>query len=145
MAGFCSEFVGDGGASVVIEANAQTVYAYFLVGGRITGDVWLFNRQQAPENAPWEHGGEPPFMNARRFALECLDAAAVTPGDFRVMFRPEDTGKKAAIYLRDRLVAIVWDGCAPGKSAFARETSPVAVAFGDVPKARQVPSREPAG
>jgi hypothetical protein len=128
MRSFCSRFSGRADTAVVIEADERVVYGYLYLDGQIEGDVWIFNRVAAPIDAPWIAGDEPPYAIPLEFSFTLRNASNIEPDDFRVVYRPDDP-TKAAIYFRNILVATLWPGARPGKSAFARKSSPVATAF----------------
>ncbi len=128
---FWTSFDNPQGYQVVIEADERVAYAYLLKDRQIVSDVWLFNRVDAPVEPEWERkDAEPPYANTRDFAIPFEDATRVVESDFRVMFNFNASPVSVGIYCRDRLLAIMVEGVAPGKSMCAATDSPVAKSMG---------------
>lgn len=68
------------GASVVVEDNGRVCYAYFRApDGQIVGDVWLYNRCEAPEELEWgRKTGGAPYANARDYIVSPMNFALPT-------------------------------------------------------------------
>lgn len=119
--------------SVVVEDDGRTAYAYFLVEGRITGDVWLFNRIPAPAEPEWRQRGPMPFANPREYVTD-LEAHPFVPGsDFGVVWLTERDRPAALVTTRGHAMAIVADGCKPGWSKSAAKDGPLALVLTDEP------------
>lgn len=118
-------FEGPNLYQVVIEIDAKAAYAYLIKSDQIVGDVWLFNVGPAPESPPWENTCEPPYANPVGYGLEAQHSWPANDEDFRVLFKQAEPFK-CAVYLRSELIAVLWEGARPGKSAFALKPSPVA-------------------
>jgi hypothetical protein len=57
------------GWSVEVEDDGRVCYAYLLsVEGQIVGDVWLYNRCDAPAEPEWTDSEKAPFANPRGFS-----------------------------------------------------------------------------
>lgn len=115
------------GDSVRVRDDGQVAYAYYLRGGEVRGQVWLYNRVPAPEDDPWEWAeAVAPFLNSARYAIadEALPLRS-EDFDFRFLFRDEVW--TAAVYVRGKRWAIVGEGTLPGWCALAREDGPLAL------------------
>lgn len=123
---FC-QFQHTDGLGVVIEGDDRAAYAYLLLDQKIVGDVWLFNRSEPPCEPEWEQDGAPPFMNSREAAIELPGADTVAEDDFRVVFSPASEHRSCAVYFRGLLIALLWPGSQPGKSAFSKVHTPAAL------------------
>lgn len=101
---------------VVVEHVNGKAHAYCYHNDLITGDVWLFNTLPG---GPADSGdiGINPANNCRFEKL----IAFPQESEFRVMNNPSND--KIGIYLKGILIAIIWDGAKPGKSAFAAQDS----------------------
>lgn len=60
----CGEF------KVTFDDNGKVAYAYLIKGQAIVGDVWLYNRCQAPDEKEWQDHGNLPFANRQGFMTE---------------------------------------------------------------------------
>ena len=59
----CNEY------SIVIDDDGRVCYAYLLSNKKIIGDVWLYNKSQAPMHTDWNNKNEMPFLNPIEFVL----------------------------------------------------------------------------
>jgi hypothetical protein len=116
----------DGIDTVIIELEDDKCIAYFWSGAedKITGDVWLFNIGETPEQIPWKLGGEPPYQNPIQYCYPHQVSLPIVETEFRVDFNSDK--KKAGIYFRGYLIGVIGDQLRPGKSLFARSDSAVA-------------------
>ena len=113
----------DGQATVVVEEDERVCYAYFLDGGRITGDVWLNNVNETPATPEWTDPERAPFRNPAAYVH---DGAARPPADqaaIEVRWRPDGA---AEIRLDGRVLGAVASGERPGRAALAARSGPAA-------------------
>lgn len=115
--------------SVWVEDDGETAYAYLARGDEgFVGDVWLYNRVDAPIVPPWRTGAQGPFVNAAAYVradiavepVESADEVTVTWG------RSEGLGTVARIHLHGLLHAIVRTDVRPGWCALAKADGPLA-------------------
>lgn len=107
----------DGGFELVIEATNGCVHAYCYHSGSIEGDVWLFNYVTDLEVQGDVEIKPNPDTNCR----EPKRLQLPEEGEFRAFFNPAN--RRIGVYLRGTLIAVIWDGAKPGKSAFAAVSS----------------------
>jgi hypothetical protein len=117
----------DTGSAVIFEDNGRVAYAYWLAaGGGITGDVWLYNRCEAPPEPEWVDRSKAPFANPRSYAK--TDAGFELPrqaSDVEVAWLAE--GTRAAILIGGRVVALLEAGARPGWSVATQKDGPLAL------------------
>src|SRR5262249_60408933 len=71
---------------VVIDDDDRVCYAYLLdAEGRRAGDVWLYNRAEAPNNFDDARSGLPP-RNAVSFVADADFLLPKSPGEFYVQW-----------------------------------------------------------
>jgi hypothetical protein len=112
--------------SVFIEDDGEVAFAYFRKRSReITGFVWLYNRARAPEDLIERSNSSPPlnpsgFVSTLPFVLPSDDS------EFEVHWLQHRGVWQAAIYIRNRIHAIVGDGDVPGWCILASRDGPIA-------------------
>lgn len=61
---------GDGLTAAVFEDDGRVAYCYILEDGQIKSDVWIYNRENSPDDADIRHqDASTPPMNPRKYAL----------------------------------------------------------------------------
>jgi hypothetical protein len=115
-------------ARVIIEEDAKTCYAYVIKGKDIVGDVWLYNRYEAPEVPEWDLPNAKelmPFANPKAF-INHEGPAVHDDSRVIVLWGPGGAG----VYLNGKdLHAIVGVGDFPGRCRYAAKDGPLARAF----------------
>jgi hypothetical protein len=118
---------------VEVHDDGRTCYAYLYGGGKIVGDVWLYNVAEAPSTAPWERPGagpdDAPFENPNDLVAESLERPRIdadgTNLDCEWYWSDFDLR-----YVDVKIDGITWGRLAPGSlpgwSRLAREDGPVA-------------------
>jgi hypothetical protein len=132
--GFAFELRDDRGRyRVVLDDDGRTGYAYLYEGSRIVGDVWLYNRGEAPGSPPWERPGagpqDAPFANPR----DCVDATTPRPeiepdgGNLNSeWYWDGDSLRHVYLVIGDAIWARLAPGALPGWSRLAVSENPVA-------------------
>jgi hypothetical protein len=118
----------DGRHTLEIEDDGRVAYAYLKDWDRIVGDVWLFNRCDAPDAEEWRDKSKLPFANCRGYFDEAAGRIQepLEPDDFQVDWDVSEEAARAYIYLREDLIAVVATGTKPGVSRFATKNGPLA-------------------
>lgn len=119
------------GYSVVMEDNGRVAYAYLLNSdGKIVGDVWLFNRVDAPLEPEWTDPDKAPFANPADYAKEIGGHHAFECSDFDIVWgRMPNGAVKATINHEGFCHAILGEGTKPGWSILASKDGPLAKAM----------------
>jgi hypothetical protein len=116
--------------NVVIEDDGRVAYAYLRRAKEIVGDVWLYNRGEAPFEPEWSDRSRAPFANPRAFVVPAgLDPIAEAE-ECSVEWRFEAGGEmlQALVSIRGDVVAALWPGAKPGWSKLAAKDGPLALA-----------------
>ena len=116
------------GYSVVMEDDGRVAYAYLLdAEGKIVGDVWLFNRVDAPSEPEWTDPEMAPFANPADYVRDFDGYDALRCSDFDVVWgRMSEGAVKATICHRGTRLAVIGEGTKPGWSAMAAKDGPLA-------------------
>lgn len=127
-AGFVADYASPFNDYVLtFDDDGRVAYAYLKRDGRIVGDVWIYNRREAPERPEWSDRSKAPFANPAAHTLaEGRPTAPVGPDDVRVEWGREDGRQTAYIQLCGDLVAVVGEGDKPGRCKFAAKDGPLA-------------------
>lgn len=112
---------------VVIEDDGRVAYAYLFVGGRIVGDVWLYNVGDAPTAIDWKDRASMPFKNPAKY---CKGVEMRRLGEKGVV-RSEWTNVGVRIFVDDDEWARMEEGAKPGWSRNARVAGPLAKPLDD--------------
>src|SRR5262249_30086776 len=117
------------GASVVVEDDGRVCYAYFLSAARdVLGDVWLYNRCQAPAEREWTDRARALFANPSVFVRRApgfelpessLDIGFLWP-------RNEGGEACASILSRGLVIGKLPAGANPGWARAAAKGGPLA-------------------
>lgn len=112
---------------IIIEDDDRVGYAYLRRGGRIEGDVWLYNRIPAPIEPEWEDRDKAPFANPKGFAF---DPSLITISDTASITIECITGRDGIESVRllteGKLLAVLALGAKPGWSRNAAKDGPLA-------------------
>lgn len=112
---------------VVVDDDDRVAYAYLLRDGEAVGDVWLYNRHEAPEEPEWHDKSNVPFLNPRRFARQDGFVAIETDGDVAVDWRFEGEHlARVDVRIRGVLSARLAPFTKPGWSRMAVADGPLA-------------------
>lgn len=117
--------------SLKIVDDGRVAYAYLLEGEDVIGDVWLYNRQQAPAVSFWQPE-DMPFLNPAEYLAE---NASIKPIQQESDLRTEWTESKddgvieVGIYVRDKFIASVAAGSKPGWSVLVIKDGPLAYIY----------------
>ena len=121
--GISATFEGPDGHSLVVEETDTVAYAYLLDAKKeIVSDVWLYNRQVAPSEPPWNFGKDPPFMNPRENVTEDSFTPPLSAGQLSVNW----SCGTAMLAIDGITFAILSAGSHPGWSKLAVKSSPCA-------------------
>jgi hypothetical protein len=116
------------GYSVVLEDDGRVAYAYLRnADGRIVGDVWLFNRIEAPATPEWTTPEKAPFANPADYVrhddeLQVDDISALEIN----WERSRDGSVQAIILFNGTRFAVLTEGAKPGRSILAARDGPLA-------------------
>jgi hypothetical protein len=123
----CQYFCSGTRYSLVVEDDGRVPYAYLLEGEDIIGDVWLYNRGEAPQLPERKKPGKMPIANLVGFAREEKVAPMRLESDIKV---DGDVGsgevRAAHVWLHGSLWAILKPGLKPGWSRIALKDGPLA-------------------
>jgi hypothetical protein len=117
--------------SVVIKDDGRVAYAYLYDGEDITGDVWLYNQQQAPVTSFWRTE-DMPFLNPTEYLAK---DAVIKPIADESEIRCEWTESKddglieVGIYIRGKFIAAISSGSKPGWSVLVAKDGPLAYVY----------------
>lgn len=122
---FCD---GDLKYSVVIEDNGRVAYAYLLYEKEIIADVWLYNSQAAPEQAPWLTEKDMPYENPKEFVKVDATINPIKIDDDVEMECSFENSKLHSVYIliRKEKIAMMKPGSKPGWSTLASIDGPLA-------------------
>jgi len=124
-----SDFRHRSGAAVVIEVDDETGYAYYLMNGKITGDVWLFNVKTQPAKSEGKRAESDTNADTSEFAV--MNPSAT---EFRVEWVDDANDAKppiAQVHFREQLHAVLANGLTPGYCRLAQATRPIALPLTD--------------
>jgi hypothetical protein len=127
---FTSAASSDPRYSAVFEDNGSVAYGYMLLDKRIIGDVWLYNRGDAPSRRPWiDRTRKPPFANPAEFVApgSFVPVSVSEDVSFRWLFGEDDRPLAAEIWIRGELHARVAPGAKPGWCRLAAKNGPLAL------------------
>ena len=83
--------LGFGDYSLVIDEENSVCYAYLKMHGVIVNHVWLYNRGESPNIAPWTQTGiDPPFKNSSEYILDLNFQAPKSEDDFSISILTEN-------------------------------------------------------
>lgn len=99
---------------LILEDDGKVAYAYLLVDGVISGDVWLYNVSDAPEDPEWHDPDRLPFLNPRRFVDEEIFEPINNMDSVTVKWHDGPGGRQATLELNGRTHAILRPGSKPG-------------------------------
>ena len=130
------EFRHSSGASVWIDVDDKTAYAYFRLHGGIVADVWLFNVADTPDTPEWRDRNAAPYLNPAEYADQSSPIRNVSEKDFAVEWverDPDRTSLLAQIIFKGELHAVLTPGEKPGYCRLAGKAGPLALPLSDCP------------
>ena len=119
----------ESGCLVDVVDDGRVCYAYFLSpDGKIVGDVWLYNRCEAPADPEWTDRARAPYANPRGYAHDPPDFQLPQNGTDVVFrwWRDEQGNRVADILVRDLLIGRLHAGQKPGWARAAMKDGPLA-------------------
>jgi hypothetical protein len=119
----------ESGSSVDVEDDGRVCYAYFLSpDGQIVGDVWLYNRCEAPVDPEWTDRAKAPYANPRGYAQDPPSfQLPQDETDVAVRWRRDERGNRVAdILVGDLLIGRLHAGQKPGWARAAMKDGPLA-------------------
>lgn len=120
-------FSPDGDCKLTFDDDGRVAYAYLKRSDEVVGDVWIYNRCEAPDRPEWRDRAKSPFANPRAYTLaDWRMSDPVSPDDVRVEWDRDDGHVVAYVYVNGSLVASVGEGDKPGYSRFAAKDGPLA-------------------
>ena len=119
----------ESGCSVDVVDDGRVCYAYFLSSdGEIVGDVWLYNRCEAPMDPEWKDRTKAPCANPRGYAQN-PPSFQLPQNENEVVIRwsmDEQGCKFADILAHDLLIGRLGAGQKPGWARAAIKDGPLA-------------------
>ncbi|MEQ1823298.1 MAG: hypothetical protein ABL949_12370 [Fimbriimonadaceae bacterium] len=113
------------GVTIAIESDDRCCYAYYTSAGNITGFVWLYNLGLNPMVIEGRSGNA--VCNPNEYCKVPPISVGLVPDDFKGIWRERDGVLECAIYVRDKLTAVVGDGDQPGWCRNASVDGPFAL------------------
>lgn len=116
------------GYSVIFDDDGRVAYAYLInPEGKITADVWLYNRCETPFEPEWPDPEKMPFANPVDYSKDHADFISVDNiSDVAVDWSSNSTTIEAIVIIREKQFAILVDGAKPGWCCMARKDGPLA-------------------
>jgi hypothetical protein len=121
----------DSADTLWIEDNGVVCYAYYLVDNRVSGMVWLYNRNPIEINEWSETDRREKLtpLNLSAYVSQARFELPSGPADFSVMWGFRDQVRESAIYIRGTLHAVVGIADHPGWCRLAIRDGPLARAL----------------
>lgn len=116
------------GYSVMFEDDGKTAYAYLILNGKITADVWLYNRHIAPTQAEWDDPSKLPFMNPREYAFDLSIEPISNTNQVQFVWNHDRQNCliNTEVFLRGELYGQLTPTSCPGWSKLAKKDGPLA-------------------
>jgi len=114
---------------ITFEDDGKVAYAYLKEGltGEIVGDVWLYNRYEAPDDQEWKNPANIPFANVRDYIDEGGRVQRkLKLKDVLVDWEYEDGIPVAYVYIEEDLYGVLGVGDKPGYARHAIKNGPLA-------------------
>ncbi|WP_200951633.1 hypothetical protein [Duganella sp. Root1480D1] len=113
---------------LVVDDDGRVAYAYLMAAdGKISSDVWLYNRCAAPMEPEWTSPENMPFANPVDYVNGDLEFSLPThPSQLSVEWSMRGGKSFARVFVREGLVAELTDGAKPGWSLLAKKDGPLA-------------------
>lgn len=116
--------------SVAVESDTKTVYAYYISGEELKGDLWLLNLEPA-NNPHWNDPANLPFPNKDEYIETGLHHEISAGFDINNIVvkwekQPDSTPPVALIFYLDFLVGKIGEGDQPGYSTLVVKDGPLA-------------------
>jgi len=126
---FNVEFRDDASGQVlVVDDDGRVAYAYLMAAyGKISSDVWLYNRCAAPMEPEWTSPENMPFANPVDYVNDDVEFTLPThPSQLSAEWSMRGGKSFARIFVKGELVAELTDGAKPGWSLLAKKDGPLA-------------------
>jgi len=117
---------GPGDYAVVVEDDGRVAFAYLLEGREIVGDIWLYNRAEAPETPEWGSRGAAPYLNPKAFVSSDEFQLPHGEADFDFEWFEAEGEPHVHILVRDGAHAAMKPGSKPGWCILAARDGPLA-------------------
>lgn len=119
---------GFGGQSLRIDDDGRVAYAYLIApDGKISADVWLYNRCASPIEPEWTDRAKLPFANPVDYVDEGSKFSLPTAIDqISVNWLVREGRIFAQVFARGVLFAELTEGDKPGRSRLAKKNGPLA-------------------
>lgn len=117
--------------SVKIEDDGRVAYAYLYEEEDIIGDVWLYNRQEAPAVSFWL-AEDMPFLNPIEYlSKEAKIKPIAAATDIRCEWTESTSDGliEVGIYIREKFIASINSGSKPGWSVLVVKDGPLALVY----------------
>jgi hypothetical protein len=113
--------------SLLIEDDGRVSYAYLLEGRDIIADVWLYNQQEAPNNANWSDQNEMPFLNPKYYILGGKSVLPIeNDSDVILNWKYRKELKEVDVFIRGERIAILKPNLRPSYSLLVDKDGPLA-------------------
>ena len=111
-----------------IDDDGRVGYAYLINDrGNICGDVWLYNRCQAPHHPEWDDPSRAPFANPSDYVRSSIMFSFPnSSADIAVDWYLHGDRCLARIFINRTLVAVIENGVKPGWALLAKKDGPLA-------------------
>ncbi|WP_020468663.1 hypothetical protein [Zavarzinella formosa] len=112
---------------LTIEDDGKTGYGYLKHMDRIVGDVWLYNRCEAPETTEWQDKKNLPFANCKGYVNpQGLMERDVSADDINIDWDYGKAGLVVYVYFFEDLYGALRPNDKPGYARFAIKSGPLA-------------------
>ncbi len=126
---FCQSYSDlDEAYSLIIDDDGRVAYAYLLENKEIVGDVWLYNRELAPDAVDWEEGYLP-YINPSAFIKTDIVDAVQNETEVNLIWAVKNDMMEVKIFIREVLFACVKPGDFPGFSTMVIKDGPLAKVY----------------
>ena|ERR1700744_2398522 len=121
----------DANYSLLIEDDGRVAYAYLIEYGDITGDVWLYNHQEAMIHVDWNNQ-QMPWLNPPEYLKNDISIAPINnESEVRCEWNesPNDGLIEVSISIRGKFIAQLLSGARPGWSTLVVKDGPFASVY----------------
>ncbi len=117
----------DSDYSAVFEDDGKTAYVYLTNGGKIVGDVWLYNHAEPPAEPEWEDPSKMPFANSKEFVSNELFSPVADASEVNFDWTHQGDSLTLRLGIRGEPFAVLTPGSKPGWSKLAIKDGPLAL------------------
>jgi hypothetical protein len=124
----------ESGCAADVVDDGRVCYVYFLSpDDEIVGDLWLYNRCEAPTDPEWTDRARAPYANPRGYAQDPPDfQLPKNEADVAIRWWTDEQGNRVAdILVRDLLIGRLHAGQTPGWARAAIKDGPLAKVLWD--------------